>query len=48
MRAALQQAACALRAFVRGFLGLSRPLPRDPDALRAHHRDRAHSRTPCC
>jgi hypothetical protein len=48
MRALFASAARALRGFARGFLGLRTPLPRDPEALCAHHRERARGRTPCC
>jgi hypothetical protein len=48
MRSALLRAARNLRAFARGFLGLAAPPPRDPRAARAHHRERARTRTPCC
>jgi hypothetical protein len=48
VRSALARWTLALRSFVRGFLGLATPPPREPEALHAHHDERARKRTPCC
>src|SRR5262249_20263056 len=48
MRAWLQRARRAVRAFRRGFTGLASPPPKTSRALHEHLDRRERGRTPCC